>query len=201
MQGGWIFGTHKLAGDAKSYSERLFRFPRIGRLNAHDATRALQDPAASLGVSFTPAAIAAVLEHSEGYPFFIQDFGRAVWDLSSGPQVTEADTTAARQVVETELDESFFRVRLDRASQFERAYLRAMADLGPDPHPTGTIAKLLGRTSQQCATTRSRLIDKGLLYAPEFGYAAFTVPKFDEFLTRTMEFDIPDLRPSPQRDP
>lgn len=184
----------ELAGDAKSYSERLFRFPRIGRLSPEDAARALEAPAAERGVRFATDAINIVLEHTDGYPFFIQEFGRALWDLAPGPEVTASDAESAQRVVEAELDESFFRVRLDRASHFERAYLRAMAELGPDPHATGEVAKMLGRTSQQCAATRSRLIDKGLLYAPEFGYAAFTVPKFDEFLTRAVDADLPSPR-------
>ncbi len=184
----------ELAGEAKSYSERLFKFPDIGRLGESDARRALDDPAQAQGVDFAPEATDLVVQYTEGYPYFIQEFGKAVWDLADGPQITLDDATAAIAVVEDKLDSSFFRVRLDRTTDLERAYLRAMAELGSDPQAAGDVAALLDRTSQQCGPTRARLIEKGLLFAPTFGYAAFTVPKFDAFLKRTVEMHVPPKR-------
>ncbi len=103
---------------------------------------------------------------------------------------------------EAKLDSSFFRVRLDRATELEQAYMRAMAELGPEPQLAGDVAKLLGRTSQQCAPTRSTLIEKGLLYTPSHGYAAFTVPHFDQFMMRSVpNLKVPTIKPRKKRSP
>ena len=127
------------------------------------------------------------LEFTEGYPYFLQEIGQAVWDMADGPQITRTDSTAAQTIVEEKLDSSFFRVRRDRTTELELAYLRAMAELGPEPQLAGAVAKLLNRTSQQCGPTRSKLVEKGLLYTPEHGYAAFTVPQFDRYLKREIK--------------
>jgi hypothetical protein len=184
----------ELAGEAKSYSERLFKFPAIGKLADSDARRALEDPAAEQGVTFDAEATDLIIRYTEGYPYFIQEFGKAVWDLADGPVVTADDARTAIAVVEDKLDSSFFRVRLDRTTDLERAYLRAMAELGSAAQAAGDVAALLDRTSQQCGPTRARLIDKGLLYTPTFGYAAFTVPKFDAFLKRAVPLHVPPKR-------
>lgn len=183
-----------LVGEAKSYAERLFKFPDIGRLNEFDARLALEDAAKDLGVDFASDATDLVVAYTEGYPYFIQEFGKAVWDLADGPQITVDDARTAVAVVEDKLDSSFFRVRLDRTTDLERAYLRAMAELGGDPQAASDVAELLDRTSQQCGPTRARLIGKGLLYTPTFGYAAFTVPKFDAYLKRTVGLHVPPKR-------
>lgn len=184
----------ELAGEAKSYAERLFKFPSIGKLSAGDARAALVGPAEAQDITFVDDAIDVIVDYTEGYPYFIQEFGKAVWDLADGPTIHRADALAAMVVVEAKLDGSFFRVRLDRTTDLERAYLRAMAELGPDAQAAGDVASLLDRTSQQCGPTRARLIDKGLLYTPNFGYAAFTVPKFDQFLKRTVPLHVPPKR-------
>jgi len=184
----------ELAGEAKSYAERLFKFPAIGRLQRPDAARALEDPARAQEVEVEEGATRLIVDYSEGYPYFIQEFGKAVWDLADGPGISAADAATAVAFVEEKLDSSFFRVRLDRTTDLERAYLRAMAELGPEAHAAADVAVMLKRTSQQCGPTRARLIDKGLLYTPTFGYAAFTVPKFDAFLKRALPLEIPPLR-------
>lgn len=179
-----------LAGDAKSYAERLFKFPMIGELPLDEAEQALVEPARLEGVSFTPAAVKRVLSYTEGYPYFLQEFGRAAWNLAPGPQeITEADTAEAEEIVEAELDESFFRARIQRATVEERRYLRAMAELGPDSQKASEVAEILGKGSGQVAPLRARLINKGLLYTPRYGYAKFTVPQFDRFMRRYMELD------------
>ena len=109
--------------------------------------------------------------------------------------MTQADSEKALSSVEDKLDGSFFRVRLDRTTNLERAYLRAMAELGSEPQQASEVAGLIDRTSQQCGPTRARRIDKGLLYTPSFGYAAFTVPQFDVFLKRTVALEVPPKRP------
>jgi hypothetical protein len=179
----------RLAGEAKSYAERLFRFPHIGRLDPErEGREALVRPAADLGVSFEDAAVAAVMDYTEGYPFFIQEYGKIVWNEApeDGPIGREL-VDGARELVEAKLDESFFRVRAERTTELELRYLRAMAELGPGPHRTGDIAEALDRRSEQLGPTRAKLIDKGLLYTPGYGMTAFTVPQFDRFMRRTAQ--------------
>lgn len=179
-----------LAGDAKSYAERLFKFPTIGELPSGEAEQALVEPARPEGVSFSPGAIERVLGYTEGYPYFLQEFGRAAWNLAPGPnEITEADAAAAEEIVEAELDESFFRARIQRATVEERRYMRAMAELGSDSQKASDVADILNKGSGQVAPLRARLINKGLLYTPRYGYAKFTVPQFDRFMRRYMELD------------
>jgi hypothetical protein len=121
--------------------------------------------------------------------------GSAVWNLANDHTITARDVIDAHRYVEEKLDGSFFRVRLDRTTELEQAYLRAMAQLGPEPQLASDVATLLNRTSQQVSPTRSQLIDKGLLYTPNHGYAAFTVPHFDKFMLRAVpELSVPELR-------
>ena len=182
---------HELVGRAKTYAERLFKFPEIGRLADDEAERVLREPAASLDVVFSDEALRQALDFSEGYPYFLQEFGEAAWNIASNGEITGHDAENARVVVEEKLDSGFFRVRLDRSTELQKAYLRAMAELGPEPQLAGRVAELLNRTSQQCGPTRKQLIDKGLLYTTDHGYAAFTVPQFDQYLKRA----VPELAP------
>jgi len=186
MVGAGLPQLPRLAGEAKSYAERLFKFPTIGRLEPEAAIRALVEPAAGEGVDFEPTAAEAVVAYTDGYPYFIQEYGKVLWDMTEQPPIDRRDVAAAREAVEAKLDGSFFRVRVERTSELELRYLRAMADLGPEPQRAKDVAGLLGRTSQQLGPTRSRLIDKGLLYTPGHGLAAFTVPQFDRFLRRAV---------------
>ena len=174
----------RLAGEARSYSERLFRFVRIGGLDARDARDALVLPARPLGVEFDEQAVELVGDYTQGYPYFLQEYGRIVWDETSASPVTRDDVAAVRPLVEAELDESFFSVRTERATELELRYLYAMAELGPRPQHAGEVARRIGRTVEQAGPLRSRLIDKGLLYTPGRGLAAFTVPQFDRYMMR-----------------
>jgi hypothetical protein len=176
-----------LAGDAKSYSERLFKYPTIGELPDDAAREALVEPARAEGVEIEDDAVAVIVSYTEGYPYFIQEYGRAVWNQASGPGITHSDAENAQEVVEAELDESFFRARLQRCTPTERRYLRAMAEGGPDMQRASEVAKVLQKSSQEVGPVRARLINKGLLYTPEYGYAKFTVPQFDRFMRRTMQ--------------
>jgi hypothetical protein len=175
----------RLAGEAKSYAERLFKFPRIGRLSDEQAEAALAEPAARLAVVFEPEALAAVVAYTDGYPYFLQEYGNALWNQIDQSPITAEDVSLAQAGVEAKLDGGFFRVRAERTSELEQRYLRAMAELGPDPQKAKDVAALLDRTSEQLAPIRARLIDKGLLYTPGRGLAAFTVPQFDRFMRRT----------------
>lgn len=174
----------RLAGEAKSYAERLFHFPSIGQLADHEAREALVRPVEELGVNYTDEAVEAIVRYTEGYPYFLQEYGKFVWDLTEAPPIDLTAVTAAQPAVEEKLDNSFFRVRIDRTTSLELQYLRAMAELGGEPQQAKAVAGLMGRTSEQLGPTRSRLIEKGLLYTPGYGLAAFTVPQFDRYMRR-----------------
>lgn len=178
-----------LAGDAKSYAERLFKFPMIGELPEDAATAAIVEPARAEGVEYEPGAVDLIVEYTEGYPYFLQEYGRAVWNLAEGASITCADVQAAGDVVDAELDESFFRARVQRSSSEELRYMRAMAQLGSNAQKASDVAEVLGKSSEQVAPIRARLINKGLLYTPRHGYAKFTVPQFDKFIVRHMDLD------------
>jgi AAA ATPase domain len=175
----------RLAAEAKSYAERLFKFPQIGQLSEEQARTALVEPARRLGVDFEPDALTAIVDFTEGYPYFLQEYGNTLWNQIDVSPVTAVDVSLAQAAVEAKLDGGFFRVRVERTSELEQTYLRAMAELGPEPQRAKDVAVLLDRTSEQLAPTRARLIQKGLLYTPGRGLAAFTVPQFDRFMRRT----------------
>jgi hypothetical protein len=178
----------RLAGEAKSYAERLFKFPRIGRLAPLEAEAALAQPAVALGVTFDPGAVDVILRYTEGYPYFIQEYGRFVWDLApEGRPISEAVARDAQRLVEQKLDESFFRARAERTAELELSYLRAMAELGPGEQSAGDVAAVLGRPTEQLGPTRARLIDKGLIYTTGRGRGSFTVPQFDRFMRGNYE--------------
>lgn len=178
-----------LAGDAKSYAERLFKFPLIGELPEAAAREALVLPARAEAVEYEAGAVDEILRYTEGYPYFLQEYGRAAWNVAEGPTISREDVEAAGDVVDAELDESFFRARVQRSSPEELRYMRAMAELGADAHKAADVAGVLKKTSEQVAPIRARLISKGLLYTPRHGYAKFTVPQFDRFMKRYMELD------------
>lgn len=174
----------RLAGEAKSYSERLFRFPQIGELAENHARKAIKVPAGQLGVNFDTDAVGFIVEYTQGYPYFLQEYGKIAWDEAGESPVSRSAVESIQPLVEAKLDESFFRVRADRATDLELRYLYAMAELGPTPHRAAEVAERIDRTSQQAGPVRSRLIEKGLLYTPGHGYAAFTVPQFDRYMLR-----------------
>jgi len=184
----------ELVGDAKSYSERLFKFPRIDSLDAEDARAALVEPAAAEGATFDTDAVDLAVQITSGYPYFIQELGSQVWTIAADERITRDDVELARDAYEAKLDSSFFRVRLDRATPLQTSYMRAMAELGSDPQKAGDVAALMGRSSTQLGPTRAQLIEMGLLFTPEHGYAAFTVPDFDRFMKRAVPvLDVPPV--------
>ncbi|MFT8440062.1 ATP-binding protein [Acetobacter fabarum] len=181
-------------GNAKSYVERLFDFPQIDALPDGEAEKAIADPAHKLGVSYTPEALSKVISTTQGYPYFIQEWGHAAWVTSVGPVITDGDIANATDVALKRLDDSFFRVRLDRMTPTEKHYIRALAQLGPGSHRSGEVAEVYGDEVTRAAPIRSSLIAKGMIYSPSHGDTAFTVPLFDAFMRREM----PDL-PPPKR--
>ena len=174
-----------LAGEAKSYAERLFEFPEIGSLNPEQTRQALTLPALELGVEYESPALDQVVEESRGYPYFLQEWGYHVWDGSPRSPITVEDVNSVRAGVIATLDQNFFLVRLNRLTPKEKEYLQVMAELGPGPHRSGDIATRLGVKVESVAPRRSALIGKGMIYSPAHGDTAFTVPLFDECLRRT----------------
>lgn len=174
-----------LLGEARTYAERLFGFVEINSLNDTAAARALAEPAAAEGVTWDGAALEEALRRTAGYPYFLQEFGRQVWRMTEGPdRITREDVLDAAPVAMAELDAGFFRVRMDRTTDAQRAYLSAMAAMGPGPHRSGEIARALGRSTTQLAPVRQALIARGLCYSPRHDVLAFTVPMFDRFIRR-----------------
>ncbi len=171
---------------AKSYAERLFRYVSVDRLAPEDCRRALTVPAGEEGVGFTEAALDALQDLTDGYPYFVQAYGKATWDVASASPIDAADVRTAAPDAEAELALGFFGARYERATPAERAYMTAMADLGAGsgdvPLGTADIARHLGRRPQSLSPARDGLIKKGLVYAAERGSVAFTVPHFGQFL-------------------
>jgi hypothetical protein len=186
MVGAGLPQIAELAGDAKSYAERLFQFPSIGHLNDEDAREALRGPAEIEGANFDSDALDRALEITGRYPYFLQELGYAAWTTATGPTVTRQDIEDAEELYTNKLDESFFRVRFDRCTTRQKQYLRAMAELGAGKQKAQDVAAVLRRESSQVAPIRSELVGMGLLYTPDYGYADFTVPHFEKFMLRVM---------------
>lgn len=175
-----------LAGDSKSYAERLFNFPDIGALSETDAAKALNDPAQAEGVVFEPDALAEIYRMTKGYPYFLQEWGYQSWNHAKASPITLKVIQEATNMVIQRLDKNFFRVRFDRLIPSEKNFLRAMAELGPGSHRSGDIADILNFKITSLAPVRSKLIKKGMIYSPAHGELAFTVPLFDEFMVRAI---------------
>ncbi len=173
-------------GRAKSYAERLFDFSEIGPLDETFAHLALQAPAAQHNVVYSEEALASIVQQTQGYPYFLQEWGKHCWDCAQASPITGADVDVASDLAVAELDAGFFRVRFDRLTPAEKRYLRAMADLGPGPHRSGDIAQALDKPVQAVAPLRANLIAKGMIYSPAHGDTAFTVPLFDRYLRRVL---------------
>lgn len=181
----------RLAGESKSYAERLFSFPEIGALSAQDSAKALQDPAEKVGVAFEAGALNEVFRLTKGYPYFIQEWGYQSWNKAPSSPITLKIVKSATEDVLPRLDANFFRVRFDRLTPGEKKFLRAMAELGPGAQRSSDIADKLGVKIASIGPRRAKLIKKGMIYSPTYGDLAFTVPLFDEFMIRTM----PKLEP------
>ncbi len=179
-----------LTGKSKSYAERLFDFPRIGPLEKCDAVAALQQPVKEQGAEFSEEALIEIISQTQGYPYFLQEWGYQAWNLATTSPI-EIDIIEKATVASlARLDESFFRVRFDRLTPREKEYLRALAALGPGAQRSGEISEKLNVQPQSVAPVRNNLIKKGMIYSPSYGDTEFTVPLFDDFMKRVM----PELR-------
>ncbi|MEQ8484965.1 MAG: ATP-binding protein [Pseudomonadales bacterium] len=179
-----------LAGESKSYAERLFNFPDVGPLDEADAAKAIREPIEEAGEQIAEKALLEVCRLTKGYPYFLQEWGYQAWNHAEGSPISIEVIRESTDIVTRRLDENFFRVRFDRLTPRERQYLRAMAELGSGPHRTGDIADTLGAKITTLGPVRANLIKKGMVYSPSHGEMAFTVPLFDEFMRRAMpEFE------------
>lgn len=181
-----------VTGDAKTYAERMFTFPQVGSLTRAQAIEALQTPVLDEGVRWTADALELVIDATECFPYFLQQFGQQAWDVAAGPKLIRLDDVERSIPVATaQLDDGFFRVRTRSTSDSERAYLRAMAELGPGPVRTSDVAATLNKRPQSVGPVRESLIRKALCYSPRYGEIAFTVPLFDAYMRRWMPELVP----------
>jgi hypothetical protein len=174
----------RLAGEAKSYAERLFTYPAIGPLSAEAAAIALSRPILAEGAQIDTVAVKHIVEATQGYPFFLQEWGAKAWDVAAGPNISLEDVRLAGALATASLDEGFFKVRLDRLTRAETNFVIAMAQLGNDPVSLADIAKTLGRKPQSLSPARASIIHKGMIYSAEHGFLEFTVPLFADFMRR-----------------
>ncbi len=173
-------------GNAKSYAERLFDFPEVGPLTDDDARFAIVEPIRVEGASITAEAVDMIVQRTDGYAYFLQEWGKHAWDTAQDSPIDRDDVVSGSISAIASLDESFFRVRFDRLTPTEKRYLRAMAQLGGGPHRSGDIADVLGAKVTSLGPIRNNLISKGMVWSPSHGDTAFTVPLFDEFMKRIM---------------
>ncbi|GAA4687380.1 ATP-binding protein [Nocardioides nanhaiensis] len=171
---------------SKSYAERLFRYVTVDRLPREMAERAWRVPASTEGVTFTTEALDELYRLTDGYPYFVQAYGKVTWDAALADPIGPADVEAAAPEAEAELAVGFFGARFERATPAERDYMTAMAELGSEtgdePVATADVARHLERKPQSLSPARDGLIKKGLVYSAERGRVAFTVPHFGRFL-------------------
>lgn len=175
-----------LAGEAKSYAERLFDYPGVGPLLPDAAKSAIREPVRRAGARIEEAALDVIVRKTQGYPYFLQEWGKYAWNTTVKSPIKADDAQRATTEALAHLDSSFFKVRFDRLTPREKEYLRAMAEMGPGPHRSGEIARVLSITVTTAAPLRNGLIRKGMIYSPQHGDTAFTVPMFDEFMRRSM---------------
>jgi hypothetical protein len=176
-------------GAAKTYAERMFDYPTIGALDDEAARLAIEKPLAAQGASIDADALDLLVANTHGYPYFLQEWGKHTWDAATGRRIDIDAVRSASEGAVAALDENFFKVRFDRLTQAERTYLKGMSQLGPGPHRSGDIAASLQRTVTSLGPVRASLIAKGMIWSPEHGETAFTVPLFDEFMRRAMPLE------------
>lgn len=175
-----------LAGEAKSYAERLFEYPEVGALSREAAREAIRVPIEREGAAIADEALERIVETTRGYPYFLQEWGSHSWDCAPESPIGVQDVRRATVSALSCLDKSFFRVRFDRLTPREKDYMLAMAELGPGPHRSGEIAQKLRLDVRSAGPLRDKLIKKGMIFSPQHGDTAFTVPMFDEFMLRAM---------------
>lgn len=184
MVGAGLPQIARLAGEAKSYSERLFLYPGIGALDQAAAEQAVKKPIIEEGASIAPDALAEIVNRTQGYPFFLQEWSSTAWNNADGPEITKQDVEDAYTETLASLDDGFFRVRIDRLTPKEIEFVKAMASLGNGPYAMSDIARVLGKKLSSLGPVRANTISKGMVYSTDHGYLDFTVPLFAEFMRR-----------------
>ena len=174
---------------AKTYAERLFEFREVGPLDERASGDAVAKPIRAQQAEIVPDAVTRIVAETQGYPYFLQEWGKHVWDIAERSPIVAGDVERASHEVSAALDTGFFRARFDRLTPAQKRYLRAMAELGPGPHRSGEIARMLGRKVTALGPTRAQLIAKGMVWSAARGDTAFTVPRFDRFMRRIMPED------------
>ena len=172
--------------EAKTYAERLFEFREVGPLDEEASGDAVAKPIRTHNADISPDALKMIVAETQGYPYFLQEWGKHAWDIAERSPIDAGDVARASNEVAASLDAGFFRARFDRLTPAQKRYLRAMAELGPGPHRSGEIARVLDRKVTSLGPTRARLIAKGMVWSAARGDTAFTVPSFDRFMRRIM---------------
>lgn len=184
LVGGGLPILFSLAGESKSYAERLFNFPYIGKLSKEDSIKAVQDPIIREKECIDEDALEEIYRITEGYPYFIQEWGYQVWNKTKCSPITLQDVQEASQTALKRLDENFFKVRFARLTPKEKTFLRFMAEIGDADCKTSSVADLMHKKMSDITAIRSSLLKKGMIFSPAHGYVAYTVPLFGEFLKR-----------------
>ena len=184
MVGAGLPQIARLAGEAKSYSERLFLYPGVGALDQAAAEKAVKKPIVDEGALIAPDALAEIVSKTQGYPFFLQEWSSKAWNNAEGPEITKQDIDGAYTETLSSLDDGFFRVRIDRLTPKEIEFVKAMASLGNGPYAMSDIARVLGKKLSSLGPVRANTISKGMIYSTDHGFLDFTVPLFAEFMRR-----------------
>lgn len=174
----------RLAGEAKSYAERLFLYPGVGALDPLSALQAVEKPILDEEASIDEVALGSIVERTGGYPFFLQEWASTAWNNADGPEITAADVDHSYAETLASLDAGFFRVRIDRLTKSEVQFVRTMSELGDGPYAMADVAKAMGRSPTSLGPTRANIISKGMIYSTDHGYLNFTVPLFAEYMRR-----------------
>lgn len=178
-----------ISGDAKSYAERLFSYPKVGALNEEAALQAIQGPINDEGEQISTAALRQILDITEGYPYFLQEWGFQSWNTADVSPIDQDDIEAATSDALKRLDDGFFQVRFDRLTPKEREYVIAMSELGKGPYRSSEVAERLGEAPSKLGPRRAQIIAKGMIYSPQYGDIDFTVPMFDDYLRRNWNLE------------
>lgn len=171
---------------AATYAERMFTVANLGPLSPDQVVEAVTAPAAEIGVTWSPEGADAIVDRSDGYPFFVQVWAYHTWNTAVDDPLSADDVVWAEPAARLALDASFFAARIARIPESEVAYVRALASLGPGPHRSGEVAGAAGRSTSEVAAFRDRLIREGLVYAPRYGWVEFAIPHFDAYVARTL---------------
>lgn len=174
----------RLAGEAKSYAERLFLYPAVGALDPKSAAQAVEKPITDEDASIEPAALSIIIDRTQGYPFFLQEWASLAWNNAEGPEITIEDVTQSYAETLASLDEGFFKVRMDRLTKAEVQFVSEMAKLGDGPYAMADIAGAMNRSQSSLGPARASIIGKGMIFSTDHGYLDFTVPLFAEFMRR-----------------